>query len=231
MRRVPEPELMDDSLQVKAYSEADFGVSDQMLMTRLERFLVGHEKKIDSKSLIIDFGCGPGNITERLARRWPSAQVVGIDGSKEMVSVAWERKKHDKSLAKLKGLSYCYSKISSLSEESGFLERSASILVSNSLLHHLKDPYDFWNSLKYFAAPNAVCFHRDLRRPLSIQIAKELQSRYLSNAPEILRRDYLASLLSSFTVEELKSQLNVVGLDHLRVLAVEDRYLEVVGTL
>ena len=40
-------------------------------------------KKYEPK--IIDFGCGPGNITERLISVWPNAQVIGIDGSKEIV--------------------------------------------------------------------------------------------------------------------------------------------------
>lgn len=37
---------------------------------------------------IIDLGCGPGNVTEILAGRWPSAQVTGIDSSPEMLGRA-----------------------------------------------------------------------------------------------------------------------------------------------
>ena len=48
---------------------------------------------------IFDLGCGPGNITRLLAERWPSARVVGVDSSAEMLakarqevqSVAFER--------------------------------------------------------------------------------------------------------------------------------------------
>lgn len=41
---------------------------------------------------IVDLGCGPGNLTATLAQRWPSAQVVGIDSSAEMIATANKQK-------------------------------------------------------------------------------------------------------------------------------------------
>jgi trans-aconitate 2-methyltransferase len=37
---------------------------------------------------VVDLGCGPGQLTAELARRWPAATVVGIDSSVEMVEAA-----------------------------------------------------------------------------------------------------------------------------------------------
>ena len=37
---------------------------------------------------VVDLGCGPGNLTALLARRWPGANVLGVDSSPEMVSRA-----------------------------------------------------------------------------------------------------------------------------------------------
>jgi trans-aconitate 2-methyltransferase len=37
---------------------------------------------------VVDLGCGPGQLTAELARRWPQATVLGIDSSVEMIEAA-----------------------------------------------------------------------------------------------------------------------------------------------
>jgi trans-aconitate 2-methyltransferase len=46
---------------------------------------------LDSPTMIYDLGCGPGTVTEFLAKRWPSARIVGLDSSKEMLARAATR--------------------------------------------------------------------------------------------------------------------------------------------
>ncbi len=230
LKRVVEPELMVDSLQVKAYAEADFDRSDDALVNRLENYLCGFRQKIDSSTLFVDLGCGPGNITERLAKRWPSAKVLGIDASDPMLSIAKRRKDHETSLSHLKGLSYYSLDLSKINNEFADLGISADVLVSNSLLHHLHDPSCFWKVNSYFANPGSAVFHRDLRRPSSIDKALALQRKYLADSPAVLICDFLASLQAAFTVKEVQHQLKLAGLEYLKVEEVEDRYLEIKGT-
>ena len=37
---------------------------------------------------IVDLGCGPGNSTEVLRRRWPEARIIGLDSDPEMLTAA-----------------------------------------------------------------------------------------------------------------------------------------------
>ena len=46
---------------------------------------------LDTAATAADIGCGPGNSTERLRRRFPQARVQGLDSSSDMVEAARKR--------------------------------------------------------------------------------------------------------------------------------------------
>jgi len=42
----------------------------------------------ESPLVVVDLGCGAGNVTGLLRRRWPDAEITGVDGSPEMLERA-----------------------------------------------------------------------------------------------------------------------------------------------
>ena len=51
----------------------------------------------ETPGIVVDLGCGPGNLTSLLADRWRAARVTGVDSSPEMIAaardienIAWE---------------------------------------------------------------------------------------------------------------------------------------------
>lgn len=47
--------------------------------------------RTEDPRLVVDLGCGPGDLTMTLADRWPNARIVGVDSSPEMLETARAR--------------------------------------------------------------------------------------------------------------------------------------------
>ena len=229
MQRSPEPELMNAPDQVIAYSDADFSCGDHSVVERLSQLMEQALPVLPEAALILDLGCGPGNISERLAVRWPLSNVIGLDGASSMIGMANQRLSD--LCPAIKNLSYllvdlghcCLGDIPQIN--------GASVIVSNSFLHHLHNPQSLWMAVKQIAEPNALILHRDLRRPFNEQEVDALCALYVSHAPTILQRDFRASLIAAFTTDEVRDQLDQAGLGHFTVTEIGDRYLEVCGQM
>ncbi len=69
--------VWDPNLYLKYASERTRPAADLIAQIRLE-----------NPMRIVDLGCGPGNSTEQLRRRWPQAEITGVDNSPEMLAKA-----------------------------------------------------------------------------------------------------------------------------------------------
>ncbi len=227
MKRIPEPELMISADQVAAYAGANFSESDQSFVDHLAEHILHQDDFLLPGSIVLDLGCGPGNIAERLAPLCPLSDVIGIDGASTMIDVAIERMKSLPVLAH--NLRYVLADLKNIDFDCVGISKGASLIVSNSVLHHLHDPQHLWLAVKKLAQPGAFMLHRDLRRPANEQEVEALCHRYVNNAPPVLKRDYRASLKAAFRADEVREQLHATGLRDLNVVELGDRYLEVFG--
>ena len=225
MERVPEPELMDGAEQAAAYAAADFSASDGAVIARLGELFPG-----GLGSQVVDLGCGPGNISFRLAELRPApAQVLAIDGAPAMLALA-ARELERRRQAQPELPRRLLFRLSCLPDPA--LPGGFSAVVSNSLLHHLHDPAVLWGAVRQLAAPGACIYVKDLRRPADAAAVEALVQRHAADAPPLLQRDYRASLHAAFTPEEVRGQLRAAGLaSSLQVAPTDDRYLEVWGRL
>jgi trans-aconitate methyltransferase len=225
MQRICEPELMDRVAQAQAYGAADFSASDQAVVERLVELL--GPGALGEPLRILDLGCGPGNITFRVAERFPHAQLIGLDGAVAMLDLAQQT---------LSARPDWRQRVSFVGERlplgpGSVLTPGFGALVSNSLLHHLHDPQVLWRTVRALAAPGAVVLIRDLRRPEHPEQIGELVARHARGAPALLQQDYAHSLGAAFTLAEVTDQLHQAGLAQLQARELDDRYLEVAGWL
>ena len=220
MKRIPEPELMDSDAQTRAYAEADFNDSNNLFTEQFGAYFSGGA----DQGSMADLGCGPGDISIRMAHKYPGWSITGLDAGKNMLKLAKQRLDAEQLNQRVQfQLSY----LPDDSLPAGVFDA----IISNSLLHHLPQPQILWQSIARLASPGAAIQVMDLLRPDTEQEARRLVDVYASDAPEILREDFYNSLLAAYTPKEVSQQLLSAGLDRLKIEIPSDRHWIVHGRM
>ena len=218
MERIPEPELMDDPDQARAYARADFSAPHEAFVEHFAQCFLRHRPR-----RVLDLGCGPADVTVRFARAYPYCEVTGFDGSAAMLALAHEAVRRARMARRIR-----LKKIRLPAARPGL---AFDTLISNSLLHHLHDSQVLWRAMKEYGQSRAAVFVMDLRRPDTRAQAGRLVDQYAGTEPEVLKRDFFNSLLAAYRPEEITAQLRQAQLSRLHVQAVGDRHIMVHGYL
>ncbi len=217
MERVPEPEIMDDEEQVAAYAEADFSASNQLFVdTILGRSHGGF-------STLLDIGCGPGDVPVRLALAKPDLHITAVDGSGPMAYYA-------RDLIQKRGMEKLIEVVEGVIPGLDLGGRRFDVVVSKDLLHHLPNPAFLWKEIAAHSATGTRVFVMDLLRPGSRDEASRLVESVSARESEILKLDFYNSLLASFTIDEVRAQVDEAGLE-LEVTALGDRHFFAEGAI
>jgi trans-aconitate methyltransferase len=218
MQRTPEPEeLMTEPEQVAAYARADFADANTRFCTQLE---ARAGEALTGRAL--DLGCGPADIAVQLALRHQALHIDAVDGSEAMLS--WAQRAVEQA-----GVGERVHLAQRVLGGAVSTARDYDLVISNSLLHHLFDPALLWREVAAALRPGAFVHVMDLMRPGSDAAARALVEQYSSDEPEVLKRDFLASLHAAFTLDEARAQLRAAKLGWLSVEAISDRHLLVSG--
>jgi len=216
MERIPEQELMDDPAQALAYATADFSEPHDAFVRHFQRFFPRFQG-----GRVLDLGCGAADVTIRFARAYPAARVDGVEGAQAMLRLARE------AVAKARlepRISLHLLRLPAAGLESGY-----DAVISNSLLHHLPQPATLWEAVAKAGRRGAAVLVMDLLRPDSREAASGLVRLHAGDAPPVLARDFMNSLLAAYRPEEVARQLRAAGLEALEVAVVSDRHWVVWG--
>ena len=220
MQRVPEPELMDDPAQVLAYAQADFSEPHRMFVeTFKERFpgTAGDES-------VLELGCGSADVTIRFAIAFPRCVIDAVDGAQGMLEQGL-RALDRAGLSERIRLLYGYIPTLNLPRD------SYDIIISNSLLHHLNDPANLWQTIRKFGRLGTCVLVMDLRRPTDSAAAWDLVNFHAASEPAILQRDFYNSLCAAYEPDEVRKQLEHAGLGYFGMEVISDRHTIVYGRL
>ena len=218
MNRTLEPELMDDPEQALVYARADFEKENQGFVDRFLEYFPDF-----SEGHVLDLGCGPGDIPIRFAKAVPSCRITGVDASEPMIGLAGAAVKQAGLADRITFRCERFQAVS--------LADPVDAAVSNSLLHHVPNPLQFWYRLRQLVKPGSPVLVMDLLRPDSPEEAQGIVDRYAAKEPKILRHDFYSSLLAAFTEDEVAAQLAELNLSRLLIDVIDDRHWVVGGRL
>jgi ubiquinone/menaquinone biosynthesis C-methylase UbiE len=199
--RVPEPEVMDESGEVEAYSSA----AAQSYLSKIDDTFVDHALRLVSARIAsgshgkaLDIGTGPGQILRKLAAQLPCWQLVGVDRSPDMI--------HEATAALAGGLSARVEFIVADANRLPFPDASFDLVACNSVLHHFENPAQLLAEIARISKPDAAILLRDLRRPsrAAFPFHARWYGRYYSGT---MYRLYCDSLRAAYTLDELSAML------------------------
>ena len=210
MPRVPEPEVMDDSAEVDAYSSA----AAQAYLNRIDDTLVEHALRLvkgRERGSALDIGTGPGQIVVKLARRLAEWNFTGVDRSPGMIAQA------QANLAAASGeLAGRVEFQVADGNRLPFPDDSFDLVMCNSVLHHLAEPEKLLSEMSRLVNSGGAILLRDLRRPgrFAYPLHVRWHGRHYSG---VMYRLYCDSVRSAYTVPELKGMLDSAALPRTRV--------------
>ncbi len=231
--REPEPEVMNDSDEVAAYTSA----AAQAYLDKIDDTFVEHALRLvagRAAGRALDIGTGPGQIVLKLARRLPGWRFLGVDRSPNMIrqacaglrSGATQNSPVGASLAApAGGASPAPINVGSTHDRVQFLvadgnrlpfpDADFDLVICNSVLHHLAQPQRLLAEVAHLVKPDGAILIRDLRRPS--RPAYPLHVRwYGRHYSGLMYKLYCASVRSAYTVGELEQMLRASPLSGTR---------------
>jgi trans-aconitate methyltransferase len=107
-------------------------------------------------SRIIELGCGTGNLTLQLLRRYPGATVSAVDAAAEMTSLTEERAKDAGVADRLRTFTARFEDVAP------FIAQGAADLVTASLsLHHVQGKLPLYKSIRSWLVPGGTLAFAD----------------------------------------------------------------------
>lgn len=163
------------------------------------------ERMGSTPSSILDVGCGGGQFTTRLALRFPSARVLGIDLNPLAIEFAKEKLRVMKNSPK--NLQFETRSQEKLDEE----KKSFDVVTSTLVCHHLTDENltDFIMSACHIAKKKVII--NDLHRhPMALYLFKIVSPIFFRN--RLIQSDGALSIRRAFIYDDWMHYLKKAGL-------------------
>ena len=200
---------MEQKEQAYAYANADFSNSNELFLEKLFEFC-----SITDETEILDVGCGDGEIPIKIYKKTKS-KITVLDGSSVMLDEL-SKKMSANNIDDIRVIQRRY-------EDTHLKEKSFDILISNSVLHHVKSPKQFWEKSFNLVRQQGQIVLMDLFRPSNEHELLTILDKYGGDNP-VLLNDFENSLRAAYTPHEVEGQLSSFPSISSSVKAISDRH-------
>ena len=209
LQRIPEPEVMQDSEEVEAYSsaaaQAHLNAIDDTFVAHAQLLVNGRERGRG-----LDIGAGPGQIAIKLGARLTRWKFIGIDRSAAMIEKAREGLSDAPEVAGR--IEFQIADGNSLDFPDGTFD----LVICNSVLHHMAEPQNLFSEIARVVKPGGAILLRDLMRPPRFSYGSHIRKHGKHYQGE-MKRLYVASLQAAYTEEELRKMIAASALRDVRI--------------
>ena len=192
---------MDDAGEVESYSSAaaarHLDAIDDTFVDHLLGLLERAPFGAGGLRWGLDIGTGPAQIPIKILRKVPGLAIVGIDRSRNMLAEA--RRK-----AIAAGISERLALVAADGHSLPFEDARFAVVISNSVLHHVRDPVALLKEMARVAQPGAVLLVRDLRRPSRLALPWHVwwHGRHYEG---LMRKLFDDSVRAAYRIDELRA--------------------------
>jgi ubiquinone/menaquinone biosynthesis C-methylase UbiE len=208
--RVLEPEVMDTLDEATDYDTMDHAEVNRRFVDDL---VASGEVQGD----VLDLGTGTAQIPVELCRRHADCRVVATDMAVNMLDLA----RYNIEIAGLMGRIRLEQ---SDAKRLPYRDGDFSLVMSNSIVHHLPQPAVALKEAVRVVAPGGRLFFRDLMRPESREQLERLVDTYAAGANEHQRKMFADSLAAALTLDEIRALIASLGFDPNTVQPTSDRH-------
>ncbi len=211
LARVLEPEEMAGAEEAAEYDRMDFSATDNVFAQRAAELA-------RPGGWIIDIGCGNAKIPLAIAVLAPESPVCAVEMSNEMLAVAARNRASGPDGARRVVL------LRGDAKNLPIADGSASLVISNSLIHHIPDPLSVFSEIARMVGDYGRILVRDLVRPGSKRQLAEIADKYASGWSPLQRKLFVDSLHAALSLKEVRQLAAEAGLRRIRVEQVTDRH-------
>lgn len=219
LERTLEPEVMDSQQEANEYNEMDHSQVNRQFVADLLAFAQAVVAPNEDMKLgdVLDLGTGTALIPIELCQQPIECRVMAIDMAASMLDLArYNVEAH--------GLIDRITLAQVDAKQMGYEDGKFDTVISNSIIHHIPEPFVCLKEMVRVAEDQGILFIRDLMRPDDVDSLENLVQQYAGSETEYSQKLFRNSLHAALSLDEIRSMVVKLGFDADSVEPTSDRH-------